>query len=119
VSNETGEADVYVAPFPQASTKVRISTGGGARPRWTGDSRSIVYATPDQKAVVAALSESAIGLQVEGMRELFSLQGVVGGLRYIWDMTADGQRFLVSRQPDNRAQAEITVILNWTNLLRK
>jgi Tol biopolymer transport system component len=35
-SDETGHNEIYVAPFPRASPKLRLSAGGGRLPRWTG-----------------------------------------------------------------------------------
>jgi Tol biopolymer transport system component len=36
LSDETGHREVYVAPFPRASPKLRLSTNGGRLPRWSG-----------------------------------------------------------------------------------
>ena len=35
-SDETGHDEIYVAPFPRGSPKLRVSEGGGRLPRWAG-----------------------------------------------------------------------------------
>ena len=44
----------------------------------------------------------------------------VNGLGYSWDVSADGQRFLINTiDGENTAQEPITLVLNWTAGLRK
>ena len=60
VSDESGQAEVYVQPFsPSNSTKVgklQISTGGGSQPRWRADGKELFYAAPDRKMMVAEVN---------------------------------------------------------------
>ena len=42
-SRESGEIEVYVAPFPGPGGKLQISTAGGYAPRWRRDGREIFY----------------------------------------------------------------------------
>ena len=44
-SDETGEWEVYVSPFPEATAKYAVSRGGGREPVWSADSRTLYYAT--------------------------------------------------------------------------
>jgi hypothetical protein len=41
------------------------------------------------------------------------------GRRYSYVVSADGQRFLINRAPEQTTQAPITVVLNWTAGLKK
>jgi serine/threonine protein kinase/Tol biopolymer transport system component len=118
LSNESGRTEVYVAPFPHASAKWRISTGGGTLPRWSKDGRSVLYGTPDFKLVAVNVSPSAGGLQVGAARELFQVPDAAGG-RYMWDAMPDGERFLFNLRREQPIEFNIAVVLNWTNLLRR
>jgi serine/threonine protein kinase len=40
-TNETGDWEVYVSSFPDASSKWQVSRGGGEEPRWRGDGREL------------------------------------------------------------------------------
>jgi hypothetical protein len=47
-SNETGPLEVYVRPFPPSGNVKRVSTAGGASPRWRPDGRELFYLTRRQ-----------------------------------------------------------------------
>ena len=89
VSDESGSREVYVAPFPNPSSRWRISTDGGFFPRWSRDGRTIVYSTLQQQFAAADVSISADQIRVERVRELFDAVGV-SGTGYAWDMTPEG-----------------------------
>ena len=42
VSDESGQADIYAAPWPRGP-RVRVSFAGGTRPRWGRDGRSLFF----------------------------------------------------------------------------
>ena len=42
-SDESGTFEVYVVSFPALDQKLKVSDGGGGRPRWTGDGKEILF----------------------------------------------------------------------------
>src|SRR5262249_27414455 len=48
-SNETGSWEVYVSPFPNATSKWQVSNGGGEEPRWRKDGKELFYLSADRK----------------------------------------------------------------------
>ena len=38
-----GKSDVYVSPFPDATSRTVVSTSGGRQPVWSGDGRTLSY----------------------------------------------------------------------------
>src|SRR4029077_8026072 len=48
VTNESGRYEVYVAPFPLAGAKTRVSAGGAYQPRWSRDGRELFYHSYDR-----------------------------------------------------------------------
>ena len=42
MSDESGQSDVYAAPFPRGP-RVRLSFAGGTRARWTSDGRAVLF----------------------------------------------------------------------------
>ena len=46
-SNEGGQFNVYVHPFPSGGGKHQVSVGGGTQPVWRADGRELFYLAPD------------------------------------------------------------------------
>ena len=57
VSDETGHPEVYVAPFPQGTPRIRISTGGGRRPRWSSKG-TLMFIADDRRLMRAEVTEN-------------------------------------------------------------
>ena len=53
VSDETGHAEVYVAPFPEGSPKYRVSSAGGRTPRWAAAGRTLMFIADDGRLMRA------------------------------------------------------------------
>ncbi len=118
-SSESGRNEIYVAPFPGPDGKWQISTAGGTKPRWRHDGSEIFYLTPDSKLMVASVSGKGAGFDVGVVKQLFATRIVTFAGFYQYDVSADGQRFLINTSPEQATLAPITVVLNWTAGLKK
>jgi hypothetical protein len=120
-SFETGPPEVYIERFMEPGEKKQISRGGGSHPRWTRDGRELVYwADPGQGGASAVdLEFTSTGFRASIPRTLISVPilNLIDG-RPHYDVTRDGQRFLL-RQPARPQQPAITMIINWTEKLKK
>jgi serine/threonine protein kinase len=56
VSDESGRAEIYVAPFPGPGSKRQISTAGGTQPRWRSNGKEIFYVASDQRLTETEVS---------------------------------------------------------------
>jgi len=118
-SDESGETEVYVASFPAGQTKIRISTTGGEYPKWRRDGKEIFFISTDQKVMAAEVMENAAGLKVGEPRALFGIHArKVETRNSIYDVSADGQMFLVNSLPDV-APPSLTLVTNWSAELKK
>jgi eukaryotic-like serine/threonine-protein kinase len=117
VSDESGKNEVYVAPFPGPGGRWQISTAGGIRPRWRRDGTEIFYLAPDNKLMAAAVNGKGSSFEVDAVKPLFQTRAT--GIRYSYDVSADGQRFLINTTPEQTSSAPITIVLNWTAGLKK
>jgi eukaryotic-like serine/threonine-protein kinase len=117
-SNVSGRAEVYVAPFPGPGGQWQISTAGGSLPRWRRDGAEIFYLDPDNNLMAAAVNGKGESFDVGGVKPLFGTHSAGGG-RYRYDVSADGQRFLINTALQQSISAPITVVLNWTAGLKK
>lgn len=114
--------DVYVRPFPSGEGRWKISVNGGSDPRWRGDGKELFYLGRQGNSIEAApLTTSGSGSFVPGKpSQLFSNVFRRRGLslnEFSYDVTADGQRFLVLVRPEG--QESIHVLTNWTALFPK
>lgn len=115
VSNETGSFQIFVRPFPAVPQgKWQISTKGGHFPRWKGDSREVYYLDSDRQLVAVSIKTEP-GFEVGESTRLFMTPFVFPANAQVnipYDVTADGQRFLLSA-PFNPAETPLTVVTNW------
>ena len=112
-SVESGRQEVYVTPYPGPGERTLISTSGGQDARWRGDGRELFYTAPDGNMMAVTVDGSGPSFKVIGdARRLFPFRKV--NARWAYDVTRDGQRFLVITA-DDRAPTPMSVVLNWTS----
>ena len=116
-STESGRREVYVAPFRGPGGKTQISLGGGNYPRWRRDGTELFYHSPDDKLMAAAVRADAVRIDVQSVRPLFEMRAPSGGLRNFYDVSPDGQRFLLSVSVDAGAATPVTLLTNWPALV--
>jgi Tol biopolymer transport system component len=110
-SNDTGRFEVYVQPFPGPGEKRRISVGGGRLPRWCLEGKEIVYVDLEAEPGIIAVAVEGSGAEpAASPRTLFRLPSRVRS----FDVTADGQRFLVNGNVDASSRTLVHVVVNWT-----
>lgn len=115
-SDESGRPEIYVQRFPKAEEKWQVSNRGGNRPRWSRDGREIFYIVPGGTMTAVDVKTGATFERGEP-KELFTFPlGPEPPFVYNYDVTADGQRFVISTRADDSRTLE--VILNWTALLQ-
>jgi Tol biopolymer transport system component len=119
-STETGRPEVYLQSFPSSGGKWQVSNSGGEAPRWRGDGKELFYLTPavdlqDLMAVDVQLSPG--GPQLSTPHRLFSVS--TGGQVYPYDVTRDGQRFVVEQISPQSASPPLAVMLNWQEELKQ
>jgi Tol biopolymer transport system component len=119
-SNESGRFEIDVQPFPGPGGKFRISSNGGAQPRWNTNGKEIFYLSLDSKMMAAPVKLSPDGQSLEAgtPAALFPVR-IFGGpllaaaLKQQYAVSSDGQRFLVSLVTGEDSASPITLILNW------
>jgi serine/threonine-protein kinase len=126
VSDVSGRNEVFVTPFPGPGVKMMISTDGGVHPAWAPSGRELFYlqAGPAIRTwffrMMAVNIVAKPELQSGKPRVLFEgpySPGPIYGRCY--DVTSDGQRFVLLKSPDYSAPQQINVILNWFEELER
>lgn len=119
-SNETGQDEVYVVPFPNASSaKWPVSTGGGREPLWSHSGREIFFRNSTNMVSVAV--QTSPTFSAGGTAVLFPVQGLGGGgaNHRQYDVTADGKRFIFTRSLGGLAATNLVFVENWFEELKK
>lgn len=120
-SNESGKWEIYVTSFPEVRGKWQLSSAGGTQPRWRGDGKELFFLASDGKMMAVPVTAGAnfdagapVTLFQANPREL-----VATSERVTYDVTKDGQRFLINTQVKNAETQPMSVILNWQAGLKK
>ena len=110
-SNESGAWEIYVAPFPGPGRKWQVSVGGGGWPVWRRDGAEILYLNSSGDMMGVPVNERGSGLSFGQPQALFEFRNTATGSAF--DVTADGQRFLVVEPAENLPPEPVTVVVNW------
>ena len=118
VSDETRRREVYVAPFPGPGEPTQISTGGGDAPVWRGDGGEIFFVGPGSMLMAAEVKPQGFLLRSSPARPLFRIRPVNRFQGRFYDVSPDGQRFLLNTLVETGEQP-VTLVVNWMAGLRK
>ncbi len=120
-SNETGNWEVYVSPFPTANSKWQVSRAGGGDPRWRRDGKELFYLSAEGKMTAVTVKTGSgfeagppVALFQTHARQPISYQDV-----FFYDVTGDGQRFLINTRVDEPNAAPLSIILNWASEMER
>jgi serine/threonine-protein kinase len=119
-SDESGGGfDVFIQSFPDPELKrVQVSPAHGSEPMWTKGGRELVYRDGDKVMAVDIDLETGAS---SPPRVLFSgpyLDNPGWTRPRSYDVTPDGERFLMTKLPGEQPQPRIEVVLNWFEELR-
>jgi serine/threonine protein kinase len=93
---------------------VQIS-GAGSQVRWRDDMKEIFYIAPDKKLMSVPLTIKDGTIEPGNPVALFQTRIVQPRLvLFQYDVSKDGQRFLINSLPREDAAAPLTIMVNWT-----
>jgi Tol biopolymer transport system component len=117
-SDESGRAEIYVRPYPGPGGKWQISTEGGTEPIWNPRGRELFYRNGNKLMAVEINTESTFSAGKP--RVLFEGPYVPTPRSFPdYDVSPDGQRFLMLRATDQAPPNQINVVLNWFEELKQ
>ena len=119
-SDESGREEIYVRSFPNPSGKWKISLAGGTEPLWARDGKQLFYRWQDQAWALDVRMDR--GFTPDKPRLLFDQPGyrMSNPLR-CWDISLDGQRFLMVKLDERKPQpvTEMILVQNWFEELKR
>ena len=121
-SNEAGQYEIYVRPFPGSGGKWPISSGGGTIPIWSENGRELFYLSSTRRIMVVTYS-------AEGESFRASKPGLWSEVRIAdrpfareYDLHPDGERFAVlmaAQEQTEQKRDRVVLIQNFFELLRQ
>ena len=111
VSDKSGRNEVYVRPFPASTGEWQVSTAGGTEPRWNRNGRELFYYGADQMLMVVDV-QTQTAFDRGRPRALFPARISRSGA-WNYDVTPDGQRFVISLAVGDDVPKSVSVVLNW------
>ena len=121
-SDETGQIEIYVRPFPDITAgKWPVSVGGGSLPLWAHSGRELFYVDGESQMVAAQVSTST-AFEVGERQRLFSVDPYIIATVYTsFDISPDDQRFFMVRPVgtgDEAPASALIVVENWFEELK-
>ena len=121
-SDETGDYEIYVQSFSAdgklGNDKKRISTRGGRFPVWRHDGSELFFIGGDGSMMATAVKTVGSEFEFTTPQALFKTR-MLGWNFHEFDVSLDGQRFLIGTRIGEASGPPPTVILNWTAALKK
>jgi serine/threonine-protein kinase len=128
VSSQTGRREIFIRPYPGPGGQTPVSVGGGLEPLWAPTGELFYRRSRDYMMMAVEVSTDPV-LTVGPPVELFAGGGPNAGSfpTRQYDVTADGQRFLMSTSllasggadPAAGQGARVIIVQNWVEELKE
>jgi serine/threonine-protein kinase len=124
-SSSSGRFEIYVQPFPNVDGGQRqVSVAGGRQPLWARSGKELFYVGPDRALLRVPVEASVATWNAGPPMKLFEGRYVTGGgtLGRSYDVSPDGQRFLMVKAPGTDASAAppaLIVVQHWDEELKR
>jgi len=109
-SDESGQIEVYVQPYPGPGAKWRVSPDGGWLPFWSHSGRELFYQT--STALFAVPITAGPDLGVGTPLRLFASEGNRASI------SVDDQRFLMAEKAEATRSAQLNLVQRWFDDLK-
>src|SRR5258708_8439384 len=124
ISDESGSYEIYVQSFTAegkvGSDRRRISTNGGIVPNWSRDGKELFYIASDGQLMSVAVKANGTELEFSPPKAPFKTRMLAdANVFHEFDVSTDGQHFLVGTVTGEPTAPPPTVIINWTAALKK
>ena len=116
-SDESGQDEIYVRPFPNVEDgQWLISRGGGTKPLWGPDGRELFYVADTRLMAVSVETEPSFA---PGNAEVVFEGYWQGAPGHTYDIAPDGERFLMIKESDEISSTEFILVQNWFEELKR
>jgi eukaryotic-like serine/threonine-protein kinase len=117
-STESGEWQIYVAPWPAMSPISQVSTTTGTWFSWTRGGKELVFQETSGKLVAVSMTEQDGRMSIGRPESLFEFSLPDGDSAH-WSMTDDGERFLTVNSQLVAPPTYCNYVVNWPGILEQ
>ena len=117
-SDESGRYEIYVRPYPGPGGRWQVSTHGGTHPLWS-PTRDELFYWNDGKMMSARYEATAESFRSSRGEELFAGPYVFDSFNRGFDITPDGERFIMLESAANQDASKLVLVLNWFEELKR
>lgn len=117
-SDESGQAEVYVRPFPGPGARTLVSQNGGIEPMWSRNGRELFYRGFGERGapLMAVTVQTSPEFHVVSRTELFDVSDYEAAVPHSnYDVGPDGRFALVYQGKTS----ELVLIQNWPEEVRR
>jgi serine/threonine-protein kinase len=125
-SSSSGRFEIYVRPFPNVSDgQWQVSTSGGVQSLWAPGGRELLYVALDGALLAVSVDPRGSAWSAGATRKLVDGNYFTGGGVFVsrhYDVSPDGQRFLMIKESgssDQAAPPQIIVVQHWVEELKR
>ena len=121
-SDSSDQFEIYVRPFPTVDGgQWQVSSAGGTRPLWAPNGQELFYVGPTGALMAARVDARGSAWSASTPQKIVDGPYVTSssGSGRTYDVSPDGRRFLMVKQPATRASAQIVIVQNWFEELRR
>jgi len=118
-SDESGQYEVYVQPFPATGDRWQLSTEGGGEPIWSPKGDELFYRSLSFKEMMVVAFRTEAGFERSRPRVLFKGNYlVIPGQSY--DIYPDGEHFLMLKGTEKgTTRSQLNIVTNWFEELKE
>jgi serine/threonine-protein kinase len=125
-SNESGQDEIYVRPFPAVDEgRWQVSSGGGRHPAWSRNGRELFYTDTKAQALMAAPVQTTSNFGTGNPAKIVDMRAyITDPTARPYDVSPDGLKFLMVKKstigdrPASTSSGSMNVILNWFEELK-
>ena len=122
-SNESGNDEIYVVPYPRREGKYQISSGGGVIPFWTRDGKELCFVTSSSQTRRRRSGGALMGVEITGTTPFdYSAERTIATLppsSIITDIVPNGQQFVITVfRTQAVGRSDLTAVIEWFDDLK-
>jgi Tol biopolymer transport system component/tRNA A-37 threonylcarbamoyl transferase component Bud32 len=115
-SNENGRSEVFVMSIAHPEMKWQVTANGGRMPRWRGDDQELFFVDLSGHMSATKVTEKGDTIDFDTPQTLFTVK--LRPISYAYDVTADGQKFLVDNIADEESPT-VVLVNDWKARLQR
>jgi Tol biopolymer transport system component len=109
LAGDSGQAEVYLTPFPGPGEKVRLSSGGARLLQWGRDGKTLYYLAADGRMMALPVQTHPV-LRTGNPTAIFT---IAGRPWLSFQVSNDGTRFLAVVPESAADEQPMTVVVDW------